>query len=101
MYLFLAKSVGLLPEESRNILPRLKTYYQDEPDNYLLLTLMMRESTAEDSPEKHLARLQLCYEASCNSPFLFQEAWDLIAADERLLRRLSPFMIRQMRSWRR
>ncbi len=94
VYLFLAKAVGLLPEESRNILPRLKTYYQDEPDNYLLLTLMMRESTAEDSPEKHLARLQLCYEAGCNSPFLFQEAWDLIAADERLLRRLSPFMMR-------
>lgn len=94
VYLYLAKAVGLLPEENRSILQRLKAYYQEEPENYLLLTLMMRESTAEDAPEKHLERLQLCYEAGCNSPFLFQEAWDLIAADERLLRRLSPFIMR-------
>lgn len=94
VYLYLAKAVGLLPEENRSILQRLKTYYQEEPDSFLLLTLMMRESTAEDGPEKHLERLQLCYEAGCNSPFLFQAAWDLIAADERLLRRISPFIMR-------
>ena len=93
-YLYLAKAVGLLPDENRNILPRLKAYYQAEPESYLLLNLMLREGALGEAPEKRLERLKLCYEAGCNSPFLLQDAWSMISADDKLLRRLDPFMIR-------
>ena len=94
VYLSLTKGVNLLPVERRDILPSLRKYYQQEPDNFLLLELILKEdSSYESMPSKALYELENCFEIGCTSPFLYLRAWKLLEEQESLLRKLSPFMI--------
>lgn len=94
VYLSLAKAVNLLPVERREITPFLRRYYQQEPDSYLLLELLLREDLSyENMPSKVLYELERCHETGCASPFLYLRAWQLLEEQESLLRKLSPFML--------
>ncbi|MDO4622131.1 MAG: DUF5717 family protein [Eubacteriales bacterium] len=95
VYLSIAKTVGLLPQEQTNILPRLRKYFMRHPNSYLLLHLIHKEEgtdmlTSADLMEEY----EDCFRAGCSSPFLYLDAWKLLAKEEALLRRLSPFMLR-------
>lgn len=94
IYLSLAKEVGLLPEEKRDILPLLAKYYRKNPGSYLLLKLCHQEENTEiiNSADR-MQEYEDCFNAGSMSPFLYLDAWNLLAKEESLLRRLSPFMI--------
>ena len=94
-YLYLAKVCGLIPPEKADIAPRLYTYYQQQPDCYLLLALYMKEDEA--APYRAVWGLQeyeRAYELGCSSPFLFLKAWKELEKQESRLRSLSPFILR-------
>ena len=94
IYLWLAKKVGLLPQESRNLEPELRRFYRQEPDNYTLLWLLQQETGADKAaPSERLQQLEDCFDAGCISPFLYEDAWEMLTREEALLRRLSPFMV--------
>ena len=94
IYLWLAKKINLLPEENRNLVPVLKQYCRMEPANYTLLYLLQQETRADSAaPTERLQQLEDCFDAGCTSPFLYQDAWEMLAKEEALLRRLSPFLI--------
>ncbi|MGN0362334.1 MAG: DUF5717 family protein [Bilifractor sp.] len=94
IYLSLAKDVGLLPEEKRDILPLLQKYYRRNPGSYPLLKLVQQEAnTGLSSSADRMQELEDCFSAGCTSPFLYLDAWNLLAREESLLRRLSSFMI--------
>lgn len=93
--LWLEKETGLLPEEKRDILPKLRRYYSREPGSYLLMYLLQLETDPEGRTDsEYLAELETCFGNGCCSPFLYLDAWKLLEHQEALLRRLSPFMIR-------
>jgi hypothetical protein len=94
LYLYIAKHVELLPKEKTNILGALKKYYMRRPDSYLLLRLIHDEEDLSLMASADLMQeYEDCYLAGCTSPFLYLDAWQLLASEEALLRRLSPFMI--------
>jgi len=94
IYLSLAKDVGLLPEEKRDILPILQKYYRRNPGSYPLLKLVhQEENTGLISSADRMQELENCFYAGCTSPFLYLDAWNLLSREESLLRRLSAFMI--------
>ncbi len=91
-YLYLAKEIGLLPEEKKDIRPALKRLIQARPDNFLLLHIYQVQFKDRDSVER-IKEMEACFTAGCTSPFLYLEAWNLIRREEALLRKLTPFMI--------
>ncbi len=95
VYLYLAKEAGILPKEDSNIAPKLYELYKQAPQDFLILELYLRELEAHgfNSPWG-LSELEKVYELGCRSPFLYLRAWKLLNAQESLLRRLSPFLIR-------
>lgn len=94
MYLYLAKRVELLPREKADILPTLRKYSARNPQNYLLLRLYHdEEDLSQISSADLMQAYENCYLAGCSSPFLYLDAWTLLASEETLLRRLSDFMI--------
>lgn len=95
VYLYLSKEAGLLPKEDSNIAPMLYAYYKQSPEDFIILELYLRELEAHgyNSPWG-LSELEKVYNLGCRSPFLYLRAWKLLSAQESLLRRLSPFMIR-------
>ena len=93
IYLWLAKKINLLPEESRDLVPKFRRFYREQPDNYTLLYLLQQETVAEAAPTERLQQLEECFDAGCTSPFLYHDAWEMLAKEEALLRRLSPFLI--------
>ena len=98
VYLFLASSVGLLPDEESDIIPTLTGFVRRRPGSYLLLYLLQREKQAAGAtPLQLLYEMEQCFDAGCTSPFLYLDAWNLLRQEEALLRRLSPFMIRVLR----
>ncbi len=94
VYLYLAKEADILPQEGRNIAPRLYAYYRQDPTNYLILALYLKEAKNDHSSVWNLAELENAYEFGCRSPFLFLSAWKILSAQESLLRKLSPFLMR-------
>jgi len=94
LYLYLAKRVQLLPREKTDIVTTLRKYCARNPQSYLLLRLAHdEEDQSLTSPADLMQEYENCYRAGCFSPFLYLDAWTLLASDEALLRRLSPFMI--------
>lgn len=94
IYLWLAKKINLLPEESRDLVPALKRFCREQPDNYTLLYLLQQETGADTAaPTERLQQLEDCFDAGCTSPFLYEDAWEMLTKEEALLRRLSPFLI--------
>ena len=69
-------------------------YYRKNPGSYLLLKLCHQEENGEivNSADR-MQEYEDCFNAGCMSPFLYLDAWNLLAREESLLRRLSPFMI--------
>ena len=93
LYLWMAKHVGLLPAESRDILPELKGMYTKRPDSWLLLFLIQQETDRQTlTPALRLRQMEDCFDAGCTSPFLYLNAWELLCGEEALLRELTPFM---------
>ena len=98
LYLWMAKHVGLLPAENRDILPALKRLYAGRPDSWQLLYLIQQETDKNALPPAvRLEQMDACYEAGCSSPFLYLSAWELLSGEEALLRELTPFMTRVLR----
>ena len=94
IYLWLAKKIRLLPEESRDLIPVFRRFCREQPDNYTLLYLLQQETGAESAaPTERLQQLEDCFDAGCTSPFLYEDAWEMLTKEEALLRRLSPFLI--------
>lgn len=94
LYRYLAKKVDLLPPEKRQILPKIKAYLQQKPDDYCLLWILMQEDeTCRDIPIQQLHLMEQSFERGCRSPFLYLSALQLLERQEGLLRKLSPFMI--------
>lgn len=94
MYRYLAKKVDLLPPEKRQILPKIKAYLQQKPDDYCLLWILMQEDEAcRDIPIQQLHFMEQSFERGCRSPFLYLGALQLLERQEGLLRKLSPFTI--------
>lgn len=95
LYLFLAREAGLLPSEKQNIAPILYAYLRQKPSDYFILGLYLDELKRGDyESTRALAEMEKAYEMGCNSPFLYLRAWKILSAQESLLRKLTPFMIR-------
>lgn len=92
-YLVLAKALELLPEERRNILPRIVEFRKRMPESALLFYLYRKVGERKENDEQLLRRLEECYEAGSRSPFLFAEAWMLLSNNENLLKRLTDFIL--------
>ena len=98
VYLYLAKQVGLLPQERREIGPEIRKYYQRQPDDFLLLYLLLQEEGMCDAmPSRALYEMETIFERGCCSPFLYLTAWRILERQETLLRRLSDFMVQILR----
>lgn len=94
IYRYLAKKVDLLAAEKRNILPKIKAYVQQQPDDYFLLKILISEDeTCKNVPAEQLRLMEQAYELGCKSPFLYLDAYQILQKQENLLRKLSPFMI--------
>lgn len=102
IYRYLAKRVNLLPPEKQNILPKIKAYAQQQPDDYFLLKILLEEDeSCRNAPVQQLHLMEQTYELGCKSPFLYLSAYQLLERQESLLRRLSPFMIQVLNFARR
>lgn len=97
-YLYLAKQADLLPREKKEIGPELRKYYQQQPDDFLLLYFLLQdEQLCDTMPSRALYEMEAAFERGCTSPFLYLTAWRILERHETLLRRLSPFMIQVLR----
>lgn len=97
-YLYLAKQIGLLPEERRNIAPDIRRYYQQKPDDFFLLYLLLQEEgTCDTMPSRALYEMEAVFDLGCSSPFLYLTAWKILEQQETLLRRLSAFTVQILR----
>ncbi len=95
LYLYLSKRTGLLPKEKTDISRQLYAYYQEEPDNCLLLALYMKEDESVPyKPVWGLTEYEKAFKLGCCSPFLYFKAWKEFDAQESLLRKLTPFTLR-------
>ena len=93
LYLWMAKRINLLPAEDRNILPELRYFYEKNPSSWAILYLIQQESEKKQiPPAARLQQMEECFDAGCNSPFLYLSAWELLSGEEALLRELTPFM---------
>ena len=95
VYRYIAKNIGLLPDEDNNILPELQALSAKLPSNVLLLYMIHREEEKKNPPDemRYLRQLEFCYETGCNSPILYLYAWVLLRKNEANLRKLSPFYL--------
>ena len=94
IYRYLAKQVNLLAPEKQNILPKIKAYVQQQPDDFFLLMILMEEDeTYKYAPLQQLHLMEQAYELGCKSPFLYLTAYQVLERQEGLLRKLTPFMI--------
>ena len=48
-YLYLAKQADLLPREKKEIAPELRKYYQQQPDDFLLLYFLLQDEQLCDT----------------------------------------------------
>lgn len=95
-YLFLAGELGML-EEGVSAPERIELLYKRRPDSILLLMLLLR--TREEllsSPIKQLYLMEKQFEIGGTSPFLYQQACQVLHEDESLLRKLTPFLIQTL-----
>ena len=97
-YLYLAKQVGLLPREKQEIAGTLQIFHQQEPDDFLILhLLLMEEDICETTPSRAMYLMEEAYARGSASPFLYLTAWRILEKQETLLRRLSPFLVQVLR----
>ena len=93
-YLYLSKRVGILPDEKRDIAPKLSGFYHHQPACYLLYELYMKENQAPPYRLNFgLNEFEKAFEEGCISPFLYLMAWRELEKQENRLRSISPFML--------
>lgn len=98
LFLYYQKKLNLIAPEHRSILARLAGFYRQEPENLILLLLLMREDdTYRVSLAKQLYSMEQIYRMGCTSPFLYLEAFKVLLRQEGQLRKMSGFMIQVLR----
>lgn len=92
-YLYIAKNIGLLPDEESNILPELEQISAMVPSNILVLYMKQSEESRRRTLDDMglLRQLEFCHDTGCNSPLLYMYAWKIIRKNEAYLRKLTPF----------
>lgn len=94
VYLYLAKMVNLLAPEKQDILPKIKAYIQQQPDDFFLAKILMEEDeTYQYAPIQQLHLMERTFEMGCKNPLLYLQAYQVLERQEGLLRKLSPFMV--------
>ena len=98
IYYYLAYNLRLGIRSREETLRELYLFYRQEPVTYLYLDMILSIDPAyADMPAKVIYELEQIYEKGCISPFLYLRAFQLINAQESLLRRLSPFYVQVVR----
>ena len=98
LFLYYQKKLNLIAPEHRSIVARLAGLYRQEPENLILLLLLMREDDSyRVSLAKQLFSMEQIYQTGCTSPFLYLEAFKVLLRQEGQLRKLSGFMIQVLR----
>lgn len=94
IYLYLAKKVNLLAPEMQRILPKIKAYIQQQPDDFFLtMVLLEEEESLKNTPIQQLHLMEKAFELGCKSPFLYLRVYQLLQRQEGMMRKLSPFMV--------
>ena len=98
LFLYYQKKLNLIAPEHRSIVARLAGLYRQEPENLILLLLLLREDDSyRVSLAKQLFAMEQIYRMGCTSPFLYLEAYKVLMRQEGQLRKLSGFMIQVLR----
>ena len=101
-YLYLARELDMLEEGEVSAPERIELLYKRRPDSILLLMLVLRtQEELLSSPVKQLYLMEKQFEIGGTSPFLYQQACQVLRQEESLLRKLTPFLIQTLQFARR
>lgn len=95
VYLALAVKTGVATDEQREQAHhRIETLYHMNPGSHIVVDTYLKfsEEFANSNVKKMYVMEQL-YEYGCTSPFLYLDAYEMLAKEESLLKKLSPFMV--------
>lgn len=95
VYLALAVKTGVATDQQRELASsRIETLYQINPRSRILLDIYLKYGNGfTSSNTKKMYLLEQLYEYGCTSPFLYLDAYEMLAKEESLLKKLSPFMV--------
>lgn len=94
-YQYLAKECGLLPEEKRDIAPKIHAYYQRDPSCYIILALhIMSEEAPPYRVSWGLNEYEKAAELGCSSPFFYLRAYKEMEKQDTKIKNLSSFIVR-------